>query len=68
MRPQAEPEEGRPKATMTAEGVAQTMSEEEAEESARPGAPYKFAILWFGIPFALVIASVFLRMQCGGLN
>lgn len=30
-----------------------------------PVSPYRFAVLWFGIPMALVIAGVYLRMQCG---
>lgn len=43
-------------------------ADEPAAEPASPSAPYKFAIYWFGIPLAVVIASVFLRMSCGGVS
>jgi len=36
---------------------------EETREGA--GSPIKFALCWFGIPLALVLLSVVIRMQCG---
>lgn len=47
---------------VTPPSPSQAPASTDAEEGT--GNAYRFAIYWFGIPILVVLAAVFLRMQC----
>jgi hypothetical protein len=43
-----------------------TTTPEEAPTST--GSSYRFALIWFGIPIAILVAAVIFRVRCGGVS